>query len=93
MEQVEDKRDSQGLGMKASEVALASCCSETIEIHARNNPMMVCPVCKKIIKCFPDERGQRNYITFCQSRNRDFVSTKYDDFFIVTFKNYDSFGS
>lgn len=93
MDEQTRNESSQVITNHVTDSVLSTCCSETIRIHARNNPMMVCPQCKKIIKCFPDEGGHRNYVKFCKSRNRDFLTTKYEDFFVVIFKNYDSFGS
>jgi hypothetical protein len=72
---------------------LLDCCKKTIDMHAANNPMMVCPDCKQIIKCFDEERPFRNYQRFCASRHRKILATQLGDRFVVVFKSYDMYSS
>lgn len=68
---------------------LSACCKDTIDMHAANNPMMVCAECKQIIKYFDDERAFRNYCAFCVSRHRPIQAAKYKDIFVVVFRSHD----
>lgn len=72
---------------------LLGCCKKTIEMHAANNPMMVCSDCKQIIKCFDEERPFRNYQRFCASRHRKILATQLGERFVVVFKSYDMYSS
>ena len=76
-------------GEKFSE--LKDCCVKTIDMHANNNPMMVCSECKQIIKCFDEERAFRNYKRFCLSRHRRIVASEYANWWVIIFKSYDTF--
>lgn len=71
--------------------SLLPCCRETIDMHAARNPMMVCPMCKQIIKYFTDERAFKNYCNFCASRHRNIIATKYNDIFVVTIRSYEMY--
>lgn len=70
---------------------LFDCCKRTIHLHAKNNPMMVCADCKKIIKVFDNEKAFLNYQRFCASRHRRFLATSFQGTRIITFKNYDTY--
>lgn len=70
---------------------LLKCCSDTIDMHGKNNPMMVCSECKQIIKCFDEEKAYRNYQRFCSSRHRKILATVYSKWWVVVFKSYDTF--
>ena len=72
---------------------LRDCCTQTIEQHADNNPMMVCSDCKQIIKCFDQERAFRNYKRFCLSRHRRILATQHTKWWVIVFKSYDTFTS
>jgi hypothetical protein len=72
---------------------ILNCCRVTIDMHARNNPMMVCTHCKQIIKCFEDDRAYKNYVRFCLSRHRKIVADVYNGWLIVVFKSYDTYSS
>lgn len=72
---------------------LLECCRKTIQMHAKNNPMMVCSDCKKIIKVFDNEKAYRNYQRFCQSRHRRYLATSFLGRHVITFKNYDSYSA
>ncbi len=72
---------------------LLECCKRTIAMHARNNPMMVCSDCKKIIKVFDNDKAYRNYQRFCASRHRRFLATHFGERHVVVFKNYDSYSA
>jgi|GEM_PF-1348755 hypothetical protein len=72
---------------------LLECCKRTIQMHAKNNPMMVCGECKKIIKVFDNEKAYRNYQRFCMSRHRRFLATHFMGRHVITFKNYDSYSA
>ncbi len=72
---------------------LLECCRRTIHMHAKNNPMMVCSECKKIIKVFDNEKSYKNYQRFCLSRHRRFLATSYAGQHVITFKNYDSYSA
>ncbi|MBC7658288.1 MAG: hypothetical protein H7249_01120 [Chitinophagaceae bacterium] len=72
---------------------LLECCRRTIQMHAKNNPMMVCSDCKKIIKVFNDDKSYKNYQRFCLSRHRRFLATQFAGQHVITFKNYDSYSA
>jgi hypothetical protein len=72
---------------------LLDCCKRTIGMHAKNNPMMVCGECKKIIKVFDNDKAYRNYQRFCASRHRRFLATHFGDQHVVVFKNYDTYSA
>ena len=69
-------------------VGLAACCRQTVRSHVAHNPMMVCPDCKMMIKCFADERSFNNYVTFCKSRGRRIKSVVDSGFYFVMYKNF-----
>ncbi|MFK7823662.1 MAG: hypothetical protein AB8G05_05875 [Oligoflexales bacterium] len=71
--------------------SLQDCCKETIKAHAQYNPMMLCQVCKHLIKCFKDGSQFRNYIIFCESRGRQIYIDSYDSYQVVVFRNYEPF--
>lgn len=76
--------------IEESEV-LRPCCQETILQHAGYNPMMLCPNCKHIIKCFTREDAFRNYVTFCDSRGRETIVGEFNTYKVVIFKTYETF--
>jgi len=67
---------------------LSACCRQTVRSHVAHNPMMVCPDCKMMIKCFSDERSFNNYVTFCKSRGRRIMSVLDSGFYFVMYKNF-----
>ena len=67
------------------------CCVETINVHARFNPMMVCSECKHIIKCFKDEPAYSKYLIFCKSRKRQVAIGRVNEYHTIIFKSYDAF--
>lgn len=67
---------------------LQSCCRETVRSHVIHNPMMVCPDCKIMIKCFSDEKSFNNYVTFCRSRGRRVKTAADSGFFFVMYNTY-----
>jgi hypothetical protein len=72
---------------------LAKCCRHTVRSHVAHNPMMVCPDCKLMIKCFADEKSFNNYVTFCKSRGRR-IKTEIDrGFYFVMYNSYPGAGS
>jgi hypothetical protein len=81
---------SEGRAILASESAtiqLNECCKQTIDMHAANNPMMVCSDCKQIIKYFNDDRAYRNYQVFCASRHRRILATDYKGLRIIVYRS------
>ena len=75
------------------EESFLECCQKTIDMHAANNPMMVCSDCKQIIKCFSDERAYKNYQRFCASRHRRILATSYNSSYVVVFRSYDTYST
>ena len=75
----------------AHQKALKVCCQETIKAHAIYNPMMLCQVCKHLIKCFQNEASFRNYIKFCESRGRQIYTDCFESYRVVVFRNYEPF--
>jgi hypothetical protein len=67
---------------------LQACCRQTVRSHVAHNPMMVCPDCKIMIKCFADERSFNNYLTFCRSRGRRVKTASDVGFFFVMYNTY-----
>jgi len=74
-------------------IELLDCCKKTIQLHAANNPMMVCSDCKQIIKCFDDEKAFRNYQRFCASRHRRILATSFENRHVVVFRSYDTYST
>ena len=70
---------------------LRDCCKDTIDTHALYNPMILCQSCKRLIKCFKEEREFRNYVVFCQSRGRRFDVGDHGEYKAVIFENYEPF--
>ena len=66
------------------------CCQETVEVHAINNPIMVCQHCKQLIKCFKDQRAFRNYLVFCKSRGRKVLAGEHQGYYVVVFRSYET---
>ena len=64
---------------------LAPCCLQTVSMHSKNNTMMTCSVCEKIIKCFTDATAFRNYHKFCLSRGREFNTEKNSNYHLIAF--------
>ena len=64
---------------------LAQCCLKTVETHGKNNTMMTCPVCEKIIKYFTDASAFRNYHKFCISRRREFAIEESKNYHLIAF--------
>jgi len=67
---------------------LTPCCRQTVRSHVAHNPMMVCPDCKMMIKCFGDEKSFNNYVTFCKSRGRRIKTVMDAGFYFVMYNNY-----
>lgn len=70
---------------------LRNCCINTINLHARFNPMMVCSECKHIIKCFKDKDAYDKYFIFCRSRKRQIAVGHLNEYYTIVFKSYDTF--
>ena len=68
--------------------SVQACCRQTVRRHVAHNPMMVCPDCKIMIKCFSDERSFNNYLTFCRSRGRRVKTASDVGFFFVMYNTY-----
>ena len=64
---------------------LAECCLHTVAIHGKNNTMMTCPTCEKIIKSFRDTPAFRNYRQFCLSKGRKFAEAEETDCHLIAF--------
>lgn len=64
---------------------LAPCCLQTVEAHGKNNTMMTCPVCEKIIKYFTDTTAFHNYRKFCISRKREFALEESKNYHLIAF--------
>jgi hypothetical protein len=69
-------------------LAIPSCCRQTIRRHVSHNPMMVCPECKIMIKCFSNEKAYNNYVTFCRGRGRRIKSAIDVGFYFVMYNTY-----
>jgi hypothetical protein len=69
-------------------VGLSPCCRQTVRSHVAHNPMMVCPDCKMMIKCFSDDKSFNNYVTFCRSRGRRIKTAQDSGFYFVMYNNY-----
>lgn len=67
---------------------LDKCCQETVESHAQINSMMVCGVCRHIIKCFTEERPYKNFLTFCHTRGRNVRATRSGNLLMVVYKSH-----
>jgi len=69
-------------------LSMQACCRQTVRSHVAHNPMMVCPDCKIMIKCFADERSFNNYLTFCRSRGRRVKTASDVGFYFVMYNTY-----
>tara|TARA_B100000902_G_C26463982_1_gene506845 strand:+ start:149 stop:460 length:312 start_codon:yes stop_codon:yes gene_type:complete len=69
------------------------CCKKTIVQHAAHNPMMVCPDCKQIIKCFDNAKAFQNYRRFCASRHRRILATVFEEWHVIVFKSYETYST
>ena len=67
---------------------LRPCCRETVRSHVTHNPMMVCPDCKIMIKCFSDEKSFNNYLTFCRTRGRRVKTVVESGFYFAMYNTY-----
>lgn len=67
---------------------LGSCCLETIDLLSATNEMMVCAGCKQIIKTFREERAFRNYVKFCDGRQRSLQTGFYKDNWVAVYRSY-----
>ena len=65
---------------------LEDCCRRTVATHGKNNPMMTCPVCEKIIKCFTDTPAFHNYRKFCLSKGRKFAVEEQHNHHLIAFE-------
>jgi hypothetical protein len=72
----------------AALLGLPPCCRETVRSHVFHNPMMVCPDCKIMIKCFSDEKSFNNYLTFCRSRGRRVKTASESGFYFAMYNTY-----
>lgn len=73
---------------EGSLLAIPPCCRQTIRRHVTHNPMMVCPDCKIMIKCFSNEKAYNNYVTFCRTRGRRIKSAQDVGFYFVMYNTY-----
>jgi hypothetical protein len=71
---------------------LTPCCRQTVRSHVAHNPMMVCPDCKMMIKCFSDEKSFNNYVIFCKGQSRRIKTVIDSGFYFVMYNNYPVFG-
>ena len=82
---------SQGASLAEEDLSahnIPDCCQETISLHVTHNPMMVCPSCKLLIKCYKDKKQFENYIKFCNSRRREVLTGMIGDYYTVVFNAY-----
>jgi hypothetical protein len=80
--------DFSPLMVEGALMSLQACCRQTIRRHVAHNPMMVCPDCKIMIKCFSDEKSYNNYVTFCRGRGRRIKSAVDVGFYFVMYNTY-----
>ena len=71
---------------------ISPCCHKTMDLLAKNNPMMVCQDCKQMIKVFRSEPPFTNFVRFCHSRHRTIIAGKYRDLWVVTYQAFNSYG-
>ena len=64
---------------------LSPCCRATIEKHASHNPMLVCPDCRKMIKCYQEYTAFKRYVQFCLSQGREIHLAEHIGYQIITF--------
>lgn len=88
-----DTDNPPGAALAATELTAATgaimrCCQATIADHVKHNPMMVCSECKQIIKCFPDIRAYKNFLTFCESRRRAVTVGQVAGYHTVIFRSF-----
>jgi hypothetical protein len=69
-------------------LSLQPCCRQTVRSHVTHNPMMACPDCKIMIKCFSDEKSFNNYVTFCRSRGRRVKTASDSGFYFAMYNTY-----
>ncbi len=69
---------------------IGDCCRVTIDLHAKNNPMMACSGCQQIIKTFDDRPSYERYLKFCGSRNREVQLGRHKGLLVVAFHAYSS---
>ncbi len=62
------------------------CCRETMKLHADFNAMMVCPTCKKMIKCFSDDKAFHNYLKFCKTRHKEITTHQSGNNCVIIFR-------
>ncbi len=67
---------------------LNKCCLETIDLLSATNEMMVCAGCKQIIKIFREERPFRNYVKFCEGRQRALQTGFYSGAWVAVYQSY-----
>ncbi len=67
---------------------ISTCCNETIEQEMALNSMIMCPICRKIIKSFVSHNAYRHFVTFCRSRKREIACHKVNERFIVTYNSH-----
>ena len=60
-----------------------SCCIQTMDNHSAHNHMIVCDECNDLIKLFSNGAAFRNYLKFCQSKDREVLSGRYKDFYVI----------
>lgn len=89
--EAQGSQNQSALSDEEKRLEVRECCKKTIDMHADNNPMMVCSDCKQIIKCFDQEKAFRNYKRFCQSRHRNIIATEYAKWWVIIFKSYETF--
>ena len=59
------------------------CCKETIHFHSDHNKLIVCENCHKKIKIYDNFDIYKNFLVFCNSRNRQVLSSKVGDYLIA----------
>jgi hypothetical protein len=76
------------MGQEYPTEELAACCREVIAVLGRHNSMMACPLCKAIIKFFPNSEDLRHYLVFCEQKKRDVRLYPWGSGKIVTFTKF-----
>jgi hypothetical protein len=69
---------------------LSPCCLKTVQTFVANNPMISCHTCKTMIKSFKDEREFRKFLRFCYIQKRKVSISKFNEYWIVFFRPYQS---
>ena len=63
--------------------SFANCCIDTINAHSAHNHMLVCSECNDLIKLYLDPVAYRNYLRFCQTKDRNVIYGMYKEFSVI----------